>query len=363
MLNQIYYKKPLGIPYIMIMLILTCTIVSIPTFFDNDLYEVFASHGIPIYWWQYFTGNFEHSIEPKYFFWAHYLGNIFIIGLNGILIERLLGTRKIFMLTLMALLVACIQTRIFFAQPGDTGAGISGVAWAYLPVAFYIWIQCIKHDKRKILKDIIFYLITFSFFMGWIFITGVSPWNGTNRTHFIATIVGLLFLIVHKRMIKEQIEKLAIGEVPILINKTKQDKRLIILTSILPVAMLFILGAYELNLIDPFLQCAVVSKYNKDDLLKNNTHVYYQSYEDIKQQQGKIELVFDEPIREICSIGTSIESEEAIQVQVEYSKDRKHVYINILNDEILSGHKASILLDKIYSESGKKGRMIKLVIQ
>lgn len=363
MLDGIYYKKDLGIPYTMLILGLIGIILSVLTFFNNSVYEIYASYGMPIYGWQHFTANFGYDVESEGFIWVHYLSNMFMICLNGILIERLLGTKKIVVLTLGALAVAWINSSNIGRQTIDVGAGLLGIGWAYLPVGFYIWLKCVKAEKSKIFGNVNFYLMGFSFLTGLGCIIILSFWDAINTRYLMATIVGFVFLMAYKKTLKEQIEKSTIEEAHSLTSKTQKEKRLILLTTLLPIGMLFILGAYQLRLINPFLEGRVQFGYSKDAVLQKYRGVYSINYEDLKQQDGRIEIVFDEPIREISSLLASVDREEKIQAEIQYSKDRKIIYLNVANYEILNGHKGIIRLDKIYSESSKRVRAIKFVME
>lgn len=348
MLEEIYYKKKLGTPYITILLILTCTIVSIPTYFNNDLYEVFASHGKVIYWWQYFTGNFEHNITPKYFFWAHYLGNMFVIGLNGYLIERVVGSSKMLILTLVALAVACIDFRIFFSDPNCTGAGASGIAWAYLPISFYILMLCISKEKRKILKSPLMYVLVVGFIFAWGFVTIMSSWEETNQAHVIATVVGLVMLIIWRNGIKKRLNELFENE-SMKLEVHKSDKLLVGIVGLVPIGMSLILGAYLLNFIDPFAHPVYISPC--------------ENYEILKANNGVIEVRFDSELEDGYSIWKNIEGEQGIECEVEYSEDRKSIYLCILNYEVFKEQKGSILMEEIKLKSGQRVKPINLIIE
>lgn len=348
MLEDIYFRKRLGIPYIAILLIITCTIVSIPTYFNNELYEVFASHGKAIYWWQYFTGNFEHSIVPKHFFWAHYLGNMFLICLYGCFIERLIGTRRMFIFTVGALVVSCICSRIFVISPMDRGAGASGIAWAYLPMAFFILVQCIKMEKQKVFKSPLLYIMIGGFLFAWVFVTSVSSWEGTNRSHVIATIVGILIPVGWYKAIKETLAKLNNGH-EVMVERHKSDHVLIYLWGILPIGMMIILSAYSFNDLDPFVRPINISAY--------------ENYEALKVHDGIIHITFDEPVEEVYSICTYTQGDEAMQIETAYSKDRKTIDLSIINYERFKNEKGSISIDGISFKSGQKARLIKLVIE
>lgn len=357
MLEEIYYKRKIGIPIITILLILTCTIVSVPTYFNNEIYEVFASHGKVLYWWQYFTGNFEHSITTKYFFWAHYLGNMFVIGLNGWLIERIIGSRRMLLVNLVALVISCIQFRIFFPDPTSTGAGTSGIAWSYLPISFYVFIQCIKEERRKITRCPFFYVLIFGFIFAWGFVTVMSSWEETNKSHLVATAFGVVMLIVMRQCIDKNLRHIAEGQLDKNGVVHKKDALTIIAASIVPVGMMVILSAYLLGGLDPFINPSYISEY--------------ESYQKLKQSDGIIELHFEEALSDDYSLRIDLEmeneneyeDEERVEGEIEYSGDRKTMYLILKNYELLKYAKGSIILDGMRLESGRKVKPIKFVIR
>ncbi len=370
MLEEIYYKRKLGMPYITLLIVITCSIVSIPTFFNHELYEVFASHGTVMFWWQYFSGNFEHCLGPmnglKEFFWAHYLGNMFMFIVNGVILERIIGNKKMFFLIGSALIVTCIEGRIFYGAPGDTGAGASGMAWAILPSAFCIWIQSIKVERKKSLKSPLFYIMGWSFIMGWIIITLGSSWEGTNRSHVIATIIGILGYILYKKDIKAGMRQISNKEETNSSIKRKGDKACVWVTCLLPICMISIMGAYYYGHVNIYEE-GIVLQAKLDDVPSKGEKIYYQSYEDLEKNEGKVEIVFNQPIRgDEYSIWLDMYSEEGksgIKPNITYSKDRRKVYISIEHYQEIKGGICRLVVDRLISESGKSVIPMRIIIK
>lgn len=348
MLKDIYYRKRLGIPWIAFLLIATCSIVSIPTYLNNELYQVFSASTRPIYFWQYFSGNFEHCITPKWFFWAHYLGNMSVIIIFGILIERLIGSKKMLILSIAAGVIQSVTFQLF-SQGYCTGAGVSGIVWSYAPVALYIIVQIYSYEKKQIFKDKFLLVLIIEFVFIWIFITAVSEWDGTNRSHLISTIVGIVFLMFCRKSIKESVEEIHMNNAITRTQKSCADRLAIILFSIFPLFMLIILGLYQGNKLDKlYVNVISISPYT--------------TLEDMKANDNKIEITFEEPVIQVSSTSTDTPGEAIIHLDISYSEDRRTIILTF-DQTLLEEPKLKIVLREIEFADGRRAKPIELNIE
>ena len=243
MISDLFIRKKLGVPNISLILIACCLIVSVPTYFSPRLYYVFGASMFgtqPAYFWQnYITSHFEHGsffveaqITQGVPLLVHLISNIAVVGLFGSIVERLLGTTKFLLLSVIAALssvAASIAINSF-------GNGVSGIAWSYGPVVFVIIIKLYKHDRKRLLKDLMFYISILLFFMMWVFISVMGGWT-TNYYHLISTLVGIGFVIVNKNVINIRLKELVGESMEILSNK-----RIVICSLVLPLFLLVVLG-------------------------------------------------------------------------------------------------------------------------
>ncbi len=63
MIKRLFKNSDYGFPLVSVILLVTCCIVTIPTAFQHELYYVFAMQSKPFFFWQAFSGIFEHSMD------------------------------------------------------------------------------------------------------------------------------------------------------------------------------------------------------------------------------------------------------------------------------------------------------------
>ena len=75
MLSDIYYRKKLGIPYLSLIFLATCFLVSIPSYFFPELIKVLGGMKPMNYPWQYITMVFGHGFFRSSHNFIHLLVN------------------------------------------------------------------------------------------------------------------------------------------------------------------------------------------------------------------------------------------------------------------------------------------------
>ncbi len=318
MLFDLYYKKKLGIPWISILLILTCFAVWVATLTDNNLWVVFATHSHPIYFWQYFSGLFQHSFSPKWFYTIHFVSNISVIVLFGVMIERIIGTKKYLLLNFLS---GCIGLIYFFVNrmnhEHSTFNGISVIVWSYAPLALMILLQIYRFNKQ-VIKEKMFFLMVFELFFMWIFVTIVDflGSNTSNDNHLVATIVGIVFMIVYKNTTKLSISKVLKSDICCPKCNFKNNGISIGLVSLLPIGVLVVIGMYLTTGLDKmFANVVSISPSSTIEEINNNG--------------SKIEIEFDNAFSEkgITSYSIRISSPTNIDYEIKYSDNRTKAII------------------------------------
>ncbi len=350
MIDKIYKNKKFGFPLITFILLITCSIVTIPTYFQNELWYIFALRSEPFYFWQVFSGVFEHSIFPDWFLWAHFLGNMSMLLVFGILIERLLGSKRMLIISLTAAIVHVGFFQFRFRGHMISGSGASGIVYAYAPIAFYILLILYRKYSVNLEKYKLFWAILMEFVFCWLFITIMSSWSETNIYHVVATIIGIVLVFIYKSTIHCEIENI-LGIVPRIdvissvdSNPSKPIKeKWLYSVVILPVFVCIVIALYFTN--------------NLDDMFIEPSHISdYQTVSAVKANNNMVEISFDYPITKFDSIYTSgFDSSE-----INYSEDNKRVTCSFPNG---INNPCKIILKKAYTTEGHVVRAVEIDIR
>lgn len=340
MLKMIYRSQKYGFSLISMIFLLTCSIVTIPTYFHNELYYVFAFQSNPFYFWQAFSGIFEHSIFPSWFLWAHFLGNMSILIIFGILIERLLGSKKMMILTLSAGIIYIAFFQIRFYGETTSGSGASGIVYAYAPLVFYILYVIVIRHKNDLRGEKIYWLLVVEFIFMWGAITAVQTWNGTNIYHFVATLVGICFVFLYKSSINKEINYV-MNRSTKSIHVAKEKWLYIIM--VMPLFVITIYAMYftgKLNAL--FVEPAYISEHSTIDSVRNNN--------------GIVEIKYESSITKFNSVYTS-GFDSAI---ITYSEDGKIIFCEFPDD---ISHPCTIILKSAFTNKGQVVRDVVIEIK
>lgn len=238
------YKSRSEFSIVTLIFAVTCVIVSVPTYFDNSLFNVMASWSQPQFFWQYFSGTFEHGIEPAWFLWVHLVLNLSMLLLFGFMIEKVLGSAKMLIISMAALVVNIIAFQLYCMNTHQACCGASAVFYAYGPIAFYLIVKVFLSNKRSVWRQPLWYVYLFEFSTMWIFIPLISPYV-TNLFHGIGFIVGIVFLYIWRKTIKYETDNL-ISEKEKKIQATNKWYNILWL---LPLGMMLIILLYWMGYI------------------------------------------------------------------------------------------------------------------
>lgn len=208
---NLYKRHKYGKPLFCITFVISILLVSIWTYFERNLFELFAIFTpVPLHPWQIFTSFFEHSlygIGGYKFIFIHMAINISIIIVFGVILEKMIGTWRILLLSVIAGLAEYILIKLIYQNIKSYCSGASGIAYSYIPIALYFILKVAKENKRKAFKEVLSYVYIIEICIVWIIVTIVAPWRETSIYHCMATVVGIIFLIVNKKMIKQDLEE------------------------------------------------------------------------------------------------------------------------------------------------------------
>lgn len=196
-----------------ILLGITCLIVITMTVNDVNKYNMFSLCFPVEYPWQYFSGIFVHGTPqfPIVASIAHLLFNMLLIIPFGILVEKVVGSNRFSLITIISWIVQAIAFYMIASMitPENEiarGAGISGIAFMYGTIGAYVLYGIFKLSKKGFFKQILTYIYLNILIAMLIllnpFVAGVSSFI----IHIIGVLIGILFVILNHRFIISNIE-------------------------------------------------------------------------------------------------------------------------------------------------------------
>lgn len=201
------YKGRFRFLIVTLILTITCVVVSVSTYLDNSLFDIMAFYAPPRFFWQYFSGVFEHQIEPTWFLWVHLGLNLSMLLLLGLIIEKVLGSAKMLSIGVTTLVVNIIAVQLYFMNTQESPCGASVIFYSYGPIAFYIIFKVFLTNKKLVWRQPLWYIYLFEFSAMWILLPLTAPYV-TNLFHGFGFIVGIIFLYIWRSEIKNEVDNL-----------------------------------------------------------------------------------------------------------------------------------------------------------
>ncbi len=354
MLTDILYRKKLGVPFLSLILIISCLAVSIPTYFFPQLYKVFGGGHYKFYIWQYVTMVFEHGSHDLNIF-LHLGANIIVIAFFGVLAEKILGTRKFLILTVVS--AATFYSRFYLE--GLHGNGISGVIWAYISITVIVVIDMYKINKEKLMKDYSFYIFVVLILVTMFGITAFEYLVYGRLTegvisHIIGTLVGFVQAFKWKGHINKRVYQINFEQSPRKICSSVTDKKLVLTALIIPVSIAVIVLMYFAGILTQHISPSQV------------INIKPSSISDINKSERQILITFSHPmdceVKNSSLYSISDRSDDKLTMEIEWvnNKNLKLKFSrNIYEDEniriILRGitdSKGQIFAEEIKLEYG-----------
>ena len=93
---------------VVVTLALVCLLFAVVTSFYEGMYDLFAFHSRPVYFWQYFSGTFIHGSKgaPLWFLWVHLGMNYLMILPFGCVLEARAGSRNTFLVFVVSVILS-----------------------------------------------------------------------------------------------------------------------------------------------------------------------------------------------------------------------------------------------------------------
>jgi GlpG protein len=135
-----------------------CFLLAIATSINEGMYDLFAWHSKPDYFWQYFSGTFMHGSKgaPLWFLWVHLSLNFIMLILSGGVVESVMGSKYTCAVFIVSMVLSSVTFQILLYNQDEMACGISAVGYAF--VAGNIWIA-IKTWKTYLPKNRIVFIV------------------------------------------------------------------------------------------------------------------------------------------------------------------------------------------------------------
>ncbi len=205
-IRDIYLRK--GNFFVSLVMAAICVVVTIVSFVVPDTYNIFASTYPIQYPWQILSGMFLHG-DPTLTAAVnigHLIFNLLLVLSFGLMIEKILGSKKFALLTigLWLVYIATFNIIAVITTPeGEKayGAGISGVAFAYGIMGLYSLFLLAKKSLKRMFKQVSFYLLMNNIIAMLVmvnpFVAGVS----SMIVHIVAIIAGIIGIAFFRKTI------------------------------------------------------------------------------------------------------------------------------------------------------------------
>jgi membrane associated rhomboid family serine protease len=190
-----------------------CVLVTVPSLFLPELYNVFGGIHPRQHWWQPFTASFEHG-WPGFHGSVHLALNAFLILECGRPCERLLGRGRFLLLGLLALAANAGAVTL---TEGVNGSSL--VIWAWGPPLFLALAETKRrepgvtssHSYRRLRGILVLMYGVIVLAMG--IVPYAAGWRGNplnalfvgNLFHLVATAVGIAFTLATASYIRDEI--------------------------------------------------------------------------------------------------------------------------------------------------------------
>lgn len=190
-------------------LLSACILITLAGVYSTDLFDMLSANPDPDYFCQYFTFVFLHGVKGNAFaIVGHLLLNVLVIVNVAVLVEKIIGTRNIIFLSIIAwvgYLLTMMLTEV-------TVNGASGVVWSYSVVLFSIlridkrfgrYSPLLKYRQEALVWLLIMWLLVTLCMIVVPFLFGsTESWLQAfvygNIFHFQSVIMGFIYLCVAK---------------------------------------------------------------------------------------------------------------------------------------------------------------------
>lgn len=210
-IKDIYCKK--GNYFVSVCIAILCVAVTLISLFVPSTYQAIA-YAYPInYPWQIGTGIFLHGAPnlPIAGSIGHLIFNILLVIPFGIMIEKILGSKRFALMSFVLWIVNAITfySIAFVITPqGETayGAGISGIAFSYGIIGLYILFSLGKKNFKLMFKQVSFYLLLHIIIAMIIMVNPYVAGVSSMIVHIVAILFGIVYVAFYRKIISNYFE-------------------------------------------------------------------------------------------------------------------------------------------------------------
>lgn len=203
-IRDIYFNKRKC--FVSLIIASLCIVVTVISFIFPDMYTSLA-YAYPIkYPWQLLTGVFLHGspVLSTAGSIGHLLFNLLLVLPFGIMVEKVIGSKKFLIGTLFFWIINLIAFYVgayFTISSGDNlyGAGISGVAFSYGIIGAYVLFTLFRKVKTQMFRQVSFYLLANIIIIMFIMINPYVAGIQSMIAHLIAVFAGIIYTFIIRK--------------------------------------------------------------------------------------------------------------------------------------------------------------------
>ncbi len=197
-----------GFPFVIVILSVITFVMSCVVWVKPELYDCLCIETRPQYFWQYFSGCFIHSVNPRWSMWIHMGMNFMGLIPLGIITEKVIGTRNTFCLFLGELAATAVILQIVSLSNPGQASGISTISYAFSTVAFYCIFIVIRKKEVSCVKQALFYYCVFEFWGMLQMLILQNPINApmSFAGHISGIVTGVIAIMLTSKTIQSKID-------------------------------------------------------------------------------------------------------------------------------------------------------------
>jgi len=318
MIRKIYFNRQLPFPVVSLTLIATCLLVSLSVHFVSEYDAVLNALDPVTYWWQRFTTLFAHGGYWGIPIEVHLTGNLTGILVFSVLCERVLSPKKYWRFFLISLYISVL---VFYSLE-VTGNGISSIVWSFIPITAYILYVLVKRHRKNI-KLLPVIVITALVIWGVIIYPQVY---GNNNFHNIGVFIGIVFTLMWRREIEENINGIILND-DIIASTTLYKPKLYVL--VIPIFILSIMVMTNSGLIQTVKPVEIQPKNHSliEAIIKEGNRIEFKFDKDMDSNSSFLRTSSE------IDVGAKVRYVDSRTVQIEFTKNIEgSQYINIVGD-------------------------------
>lgn len=198
-----------GVPLVTIILAVVSFVLSCVVWLRPEWYDYLCIETRPQHIWQYFSGCFIHNVEPRWGMWVHMGMNFMGLLPLGIITEKVIGSRRTFILFLTELVATAVCLQVVTWNAPAKASGISTITYAFATVGFYCSYVVLRRGKVSCWRQPLFYYCLFEGIGMIQMLIMMNPINAiTSFTgHVSGIVVGVVGIMLTKKDIERKIIK------------------------------------------------------------------------------------------------------------------------------------------------------------